>query len=244
MGKLAVTDNDAQQGVSTDREGAWTLHRIVDRTVTIYREEGLYSLWAKFWGEFCYRRLYYLERPLALPFPDLHAALPLEITPMERDEIDAYIAFHDEDPRDQIERRFALGEKCFVARSGGEIVCANWACEGGPLSEHWIRYLRYALPVAPDEVYLYDSYTAPTHRGRGIAPALAVWILRHYAEKGYRRTTTAIVPENRTNLRARAKSGYQICGRIGYVRTGIHLHHFNTDRSRSNLRSAPGERPR
>ncbi|MEE3331443.1 MAG: GNAT family N-acetyltransferase [Myxococcota bacterium] len=210
----------------------WTPATAFRRAVVIYREEGLYALWAKFVGELFYRRLFYLERLLAEPSPDVKAALALQIDLLKADEVDDYLAFHDEDPREQIEHRFSLGEICFVARADGGIICANWACEGRKLSEHWIRYVRYALPIAKDEVYLYDSYTKPDYRGLRVAPCLAVWILDYYRERGYRRTTTAIVPENRTNLRARAKSGYRVCGSLGYLRAGLRLHHFHRDASR------------
>ena len=205
------------------------------RAVEIYREEGLYALWIKFLGEFVYRRLLYLERPLAEPLTEVAASLSLHIDRLHPNEIDAYLAFHDEDPREQIEHRFSLGEICFVARADGDIVCANWACEGKVISEHWIRYVRHALPIAEDEVYLYDSYTSPDYRGLRIAPCLAVWVLDYYRKRGYRRTTTAIVPENHANLRARAKSGFRVCGSLGYIRTGFRLRHFHRDASKSPL---------
>ena len=205
----------------------WTPATAFRRAVEIHREEGLYALWKKFLGEFGYRRLLYLERLLAEPSPDIQAALTLQISCLQAGDVDDYMAFHNEDPRKQIEHRLSRGDVCFVARADGVIVCASWASEGRNLSEHWIRYVGYALPIAGDEVYLYDSYTSPDYRGLDIAPCLAAWVLDYYRERGYRRTTTAIAPDNRANLRSRAKTGYRVCGSLGYLRTGPWIRHFH-----------------
>ncbi len=201
----------------------WTPARIASRSLEILREEGVRGFWFKLLAELGYRRLLLLQRPLAEPIPELEASLPLQFDLLEPDDIDAYLSLHDDDPRTQIEGRFRLGEVCFIARHEGRIVCGNWAAFGS----HYISYIQYDLPIGPDDVYLYDSYTDPDFRGRGIAPALAVYILRYYRDTGVRLAVTAITPENLSNRRARAKSGYRELGLMGYLGLGPWRRHFH-----------------
>jgi len=211
--------------VATPEEAVpWTPARIVSRSLAILREEGLRGYGVKLLGELGYRRLLILGRSLDDPIPDLQARIPLEFGFLDPGDLDAYLVFHGDDPREQVASRFPLGEVCFVARHEGRIVCANWVCHPG---SHYVRYIRYDMPIAPDEVYLYDSYTHPDARGLGVAPALAVHVLRHYRGTGVRRAFTAVIPENRANLRARAKSGFRVVGRMGYLGRGRRRRHFH-----------------
>jgi GNAT superfamily N-acetyltransferase len=201
----------------------WTVARLLARSRAILRKEGVQGLWARMLGELGYRRLLILARSLDEPIPDLSARIPLDFGLLALGDLDGYLAFHGDDPRPQLEQRFRLNEVCFLARHERRIVCANWACTGS----HYIRYIRYDFPIADDEVYLYDSYTHPEFRGLGVAPALAGYVLRHYRGTPVRRAVTAVIPENRANLRARAKSGFRVVGRMGYVGSHRWCRHFH-----------------
>ena len=102
-------------------------------------------------------------------------------------------------------------------RHEGRIVSANWAARQGAYP---IPYLDYEFPIQHDEVYLFDSVTESDLRGQNIAPALSVWVLRRLRAEGIRQTVIAVIPENRASLRARAKSGYRVCGMLRLVRIG------------------------
>jgi ribosomal protein S18 acetylase RimI-like enzyme len=212
-----------------------TPRRIATRGLEILRERGWRSLVFLVLADLGYRRLLLLERDLSEPLPAIEAKIPLDFSVLTPDELGEYLVFHDEDPRHELEARFGRGDECFVARSQGQIVCANWAAT----NEHTMRFVRYRLRIATGEVYVYDSFTLPAFRGRGVAPALAVHMIEHFRRAGLARATTLIEPENAANLRARAKSGYRVCGRIACLKVGPKIWHwFRDDGARGAARGS------
>jgi GNAT superfamily N-acetyltransferase len=176
-----------------------------------------------------YRRLLLLERSLVQPVPEIPASVPLDFGRLDRSEIGKYLTFHPGEGHTEIERRLDRGDVCFLAHSQGRIVGAVWATRDCP----FVRYLHTELTIAPDEVYFYDRYTAPDLRGRGIAPALDRYVfdlnrdaLDFDRAPRVRRAIVAIIPENRASLRARAKTGFHVFGRVGYVQLGPWRRHF------------------
>lgn len=210
-----------------------TPRRVAVRGMEILRRDGWRHLVFLILADLGYRRVLLLERCLSEP-ANVRSPAPLEFSLLSPDELDEYLAFHDEDPRSELEARLARGEECFVARSGGAIVCANWAV----YDEHEVRFLRYRLRLEPGEVYVYDSYTRPDFRGRSVAPALAAHLVERFRAAGLRRALTLIAPENASNLRARAKSGYRVCGRIACLKLGPKILHFRSGEGGARLARA------
>ncbi len=140
-------------------------------------------------------------------------------------QIEEYLRIYCDVPRAGLEDRLAKGDRCFVARYEGRIVCVSWVAR----SEGLIQWIRYRYPVRPSEAYLYDSFTAPTFRGRAIAPALGVHVLERLGDEAVRRATVAMVTENVSNRRARAKLGFRVCGRIDSLRIGRRVWHWHRE---------------
>ncbi len=124
--------------------------------------------------------------------------------------------------RASIEQRLAEGERCFGAWLDGELVSARWIAVGEPR----VDYLGMLLPLGPNEVYMYDSYTAPLRRGRGIASAGLAVLYPILATEGRSRVVCACLPENRSGLRSIAKAGFRPAGKMGYVGLGPWRHTF------------------
>jgi ribosomal protein S18 acetylase RimI-like enzyme len=194
----------------------WTIRRIIMRGIAVLREEGIRSFWFKALGELGYRRLLLFQRFLDQPIQRIMPRIPLTTELLREHDINAYLAFRPDSSRSTILQRFGAGERCFVARYDGQIVCANWAVT----EQAWIPYLEREIPMQPGDVYVYDSFTAPAFRNRNIAPALAVEILKYFRGAGYRRMMMVMLPENRANRRARAKTGYRVFEIIRCVRVG------------------------
>jgi ribosomal protein S18 acetylase RimI-like enzyme len=179
-------------------------------------------------GKFLYRRLLLLERSLVQPTADIAVTCaPLDILPLERREIAEYLSFYPGESCAQIESRLDRGDVCFLARCEGRIVGALWTTRGS----QFVRYFRTELAVASDEGYFYDVYTAPACRGRGVAPALYFHACHHYRERGIRRVTAAVVPENRASIRSFTKTGFGVVARVGYVQVGPWRRPFRTPAS-------------
>ena len=186
------------------------------RAVTIARDEGLRSLWFKILGETGYRRLLVMERPLDKPLADVPLRVPAIIKPLRGSDVGDYLAFRPDTDPAEVRRRLAAGHLCFVARCQGRIVHACWAATGLA----WVDYLARGVPLAPDEVYHYDSFTVPELRGRNLSPARVTVAARHFRAAGYRRLVAMVLPESGQARRTLEKAGYCVVGRIGYVRLG------------------------
>jgi GNAT superfamily N-acetyltransferase len=176
-------------------------------------------------GERLYRRLLLVARPLGEPDPTIDASVSLAFGRLARSDSAEYLAFHPGEAIAEIERRFDRGDLCFLARSEGRIVGAVWTTRASPA----VRYLHTTLAIAPDDVYLYDAYTAPDLRGRRIAPTLYRDVLTHHRAAGVRRAIAAILPENRATMRSLAEAGFRVIGRVGYVQLGPWRRYFGRD---------------
>jgi predicted GNAT family acetyltransferase len=194
----------------------WTFRLAWQRASEILREEGLKTLWFKILGETVSRRVLLLERTLLEPIPDVITRLPVTIGLLKTAEIAEYMEFREGTPLHEVQRRLDAGHSCFVARYQGCLVSTSWAA----IRQAWMHYLSREVPIAPGEVYIYDSFTKTDLRGRGVSQAVGVEMLRHFHRAGYKLAVRAISPENRASLQAAAKTGYRFYGVMGYVNIG------------------------
>jgi GNAT superfamily N-acetyltransferase len=162
-----------------------------------------------------------LERRLDEPIDEVTPRCSVEFGPLGPSDIEEFLRFHPDRRREYIERRFSMGDLCFAARHGGALASTTWACR----SQHWVPDLHFMWHVAPGEVYLYDSYTAPQLRKRGLFPALGTHILRYFRSLEVERALTTIAPENTASIHSRAKVGFRQCGDLRCFSIGrVHLH--------------------
>lgn len=159
---------------------------------------------------------------MAEPSADIAPGRGVEFGLLGRSGIEEFLRFHPGRRREYIERRLSTGDLCFTARHESALVSTTWACR----SKHWVPDLHYMWHVAPGEVYLYDSYTDPQHRGEGLSPALKTHILRYFRNLEVERALTVVAPENAACLCSNAKAGFRPCGdlRCFSIGWGLHLH--------------------
>lgn len=196
--------------------------RLPARVWRTLREEGLRGFWFRSLAVLGYRRLYLLRRPLSEPIPDCATAVPVPIEWLTVEDVDAYAAFREGPHGDAAARRLAEGDRCLVAWHDGRIVGAMW----GSTTRARSAYMGGDLPLAADEAYQFDAYTAPPARGMGIAPALSAAWLRQLRDEGFSAAVRMTIPENASALRAHAKVGYRVTGIVRSVRLGPWRLHF------------------
>lgn len=194
----------------------WTLRQVLRRATTILREEGLKSLWFKILGETVYRRAVLLERPLDEPLTEGTPGVPLRVGLLAENQVDEYLRFRSEANPSDIHRRLAEGQRCFVVRCNDDLVHASWTTT----KRAQIDYLARKISLAPDEIYVYETYTAPAFRGRNIALSRVVWEGQYLRAAGYRRMVSVVMPENTSGMRQTIKAGYHPIGVMGYVKLG------------------------
>lgn len=200
---------------------AATISRLGRRAVAIVRYTGPRGLWFAVLGELGYRRLAIRECLLDKPFPDTPAKIPLQLELLNDTQIDEYVAFRPGSDRDSIVRRLAANNSCFVARHNGKIISARWAATGIAQCDYLFR----GYPLAADEAYLYDAFTAPEWRGKGVFPALTSEMHRYYRAADVRRSLCFTGPENYPAMIA--DTGYRRVGITGYVGIGRFRRHFS-----------------
>lgn len=217
------------------RQRRWTGQQIWQRAVAVLREEGITSLWFKILGETVYRHVIVIEHQLGESIRDVTSAVPFDFELLTKDEVEAYLSLRPEADPVEIHARLDSGQLCFVTRHDGKIGTVNWVAP----TTAWIDYLSFKIPLAPEEVYSYESFTAPDLRGQNIAPARSVCMLRYLEKLGYRRIIGVITPENMASLRYARKSGYHSIGTMGYIKIGRWRYNFCRFKSRTTPLSRP-----
>ena len=167
-------------------------------------------------GETVYRRLVLYERDLGEPASG--RATPAEAVRygfLSADQLDEYAVLRP-GRRAHAAARLAAGDRCFATWLDGRLAAVRWLATGSP----HVEYLDLRVPLAADEIYHYDTFTAPAVRRRGVSAASQDALASVLREEGYRWVVRAVLPENRAAIADAARAGYVACGRIGYVRIG------------------------
>lgn len=112
-------------------------------------------------------------------------------------------------------RRLAGGTRCFVARRDERIVHASWVTSRAA----WTRELRAYLRPPPGDAYIYESYTRPEERGRGVYRLALKTLTAELGRDGTRRAWIAAEAHNSSSLKAIAKAGFTETFRLSYRRT-------------------------
>ena len=189
---------------------------ILRRAGEIWREDGPLVLLDRILGETVYRRLWVFSGRLDEGIPAIKPEIQIELARLSLAEVEELAGFHPEVSLEEARARLRRGHHCYVARHAGRVVHALWVGFG----RVWVPYLGCWLELEPGEAYLYQSWTRPEYRRKGIALARAVTALEELRKAGYRRAFAAIMPRAATVLRPPRLLGRAPCGIIGYYRLG------------------------
>lgn len=199
----------------------------VARTREILRREGPAGLVFRVLARLGYRRNGWFVRSLAEPVEEEPRA-PVEVVELTAADVEAYLSFRRGATAASFHERLGRGARCHAALRDGRIASVTWTSTGSGR----IEFLDRAFSLAPDEVYLFDSFTRPEHRGQRLQAALCARVLAGFRAAGYRVAITMIAPENRPNIRSRMRSGFVRTGTMGRVGVGRWTRHFFRGRRR------------
>jgi L-amino acid N-acyltransferase YncA len=191
----------------------WTVGTAWCHTIRVVRDHGLRAAWFGILGEIGYRRVMLMERLLDGGIPEIPTPPMTTVALLGPGEVADYARLRPDLDATAVHRRLALGHQCFVVWHEGRIVHAGWAAR----DRATIEFLGTELRLAADEIYQYDSFTAPEFRGRNLAATRVTAMAREFSRAGYRRLIAAVVPENRVGFRPLEKAGYRLCGWVGVV---------------------------
>lgn len=197
------------------------LRWIVRRALTTVKHEGLPSFVTRSFAFAGYKMgLWYVgwfSRTLDEPIVPVPPRLDGSISLLTAEDAQDYVRFHSNISSEEYLERLGRGQYCFVVRdASGELASATWVATASV----WIDFVDREVTLQEDEVYLYDSYTAPQFRGKRLQPYLCADILTEIRDKGYRRAAVIIAPENRSNIASRQRSGFRKTGNLFRIRIG------------------------
>ena len=118
------------------------------------------------------------------------------------------------DSKRSFRARLSAATACYVVESGGRLLHSTWVTSSGA----WTRELRAYLRPPPGDAYVYESYTHPEARGRGLYPYVLRRIASHAAERGVATLWVAVEADNPASLRAVSKAGFRPVSKLQYGR--------------------------
>ena len=198
------------------------------RALEILRYEGPIALYFRVLGETVYRRLLVFETDLTTT-SYAHDPRCRWLRPEEAGE---YARFQLVIPEVEVRRRLAGGQRCFVLMlPGGVIAHGIWVT----LGPAWLEYLQMTLPLTPLDAYLFQSFTAPEHRGQRHATA-ALRALKHtLAREGVARTVACVQPDRAVAYPPAFRGGARPTAYVGWIGIGSWRRAFRRTTSRYPL---------
>lgn len=179
------------------------------------REEGPRSLALRVLGELGYRRMVVMQRAFDLSLPDVAPSVPVAFAPLELDEVEDYLQLRPDADLGEIRDRLVRRHVCFVGRLDGRIVQSCWV----GTERAYVDYLDCWIHLASGIGYLYDLYTEPGLRGRGLHRSMYPHMFRYFGNAGSPAVVAAFNPENRVQL-IFARLGFRQVAVVGSVGVG------------------------
>lgn len=174
-----------------------------------------------------------LCRDLAVPFPAPEALVPIQVRPIEPDDVRALLnvseaGISDPERRDRMTRLHLLDagfSSCFVATTAdGQACYIQWLISPGENSLLQKSFNGLFPPLASNEMLLEGAYTPVAFRGQRIMPAAMALIAEKAAELGAERALTFVGEDNIPSLKGCKRAGFAPClqreaiHRLGYRR--------------------------
>lgn len=123
------------------------------------------------------------------------------------------------DSRRSFRARLSPTTSCFVVESHGRLLHASWVTTSGA----WTRELGAYLRPPPRTAYIYESFTHPDARGRGLYPFALRAIASQAAGSGLDSLWVGVEASNPSSLRAVNKAGFRPVARLEYSRRRCRL---------------------
>jgi hypothetical protein len=111
-------------------------------------------------------------------------------------------------------QRLGAGARCFFVFDGDTLLHSSWVTTGPA----WTREIRRYFQPPPKDAYVYESFTRPEARGRGVYPFALNEICRHSATEDRKLVWVGAEESNAASKRAIEKAGFKEQFLVRYVR--------------------------
>ncbi len=207
--------------------------RRVRRAAKVIRDDGVRLFALRVLARSPYRQVALFESSLDREPPGVADDPSVEVRRVEAAELDLWADFRGL-PEAEARRRMTIGHECYAAWRDGRIVSSAWIVR----DRAWLDELDAFLALGQDEVYWYDSYTAPALRREHLATIRTAGTDDLVRRQGCRRLLATARPENPPGRRALLSAGYRQVGTLARIRLGRwHLRLQRGGRGRWRVRS-------
>lgn len=155
-----------------------------------------------------------LVRPADAPTPEFRHDPGLSFRAAGPDDAGRYERTIGTDAAATFRRRLTPTTQCFFVSGGEELLHASWVTTGAA----WTREIgAYIVPPSGD-AYVYESFTRPEARGRGVYPFALRGICAWGAGAGVDKIWVAVESGNAPSLKAIRKAGFEPAYEMRYGR--------------------------
>jgi GNAT superfamily N-acetyltransferase len=155
-----------------------------------------------------------LVRPADAATPEIRHDPGLVLRRAGASDADLYARVIGTDSPATFRRRLTATTSCFLVEGGGELLHASWVTTGAA----WTREIdAYVVPPSGD-AYVYESFTRPEARGRGVYPFALSGMTAWARDEGLGRVWVAVEEGNAPSLKAIRKAGFEVAYTMRYGR--------------------------
>lgn len=124
----------------------------------------------------------------------------------------AYAASIGTDSPGTFRARLSDATSCYLVLTGDRIAHASWVTTKAA----WTAELRALVTPPPGAAYVYESFTAPELRGRGIYPFALRCICAELSARGVKEAWIGVDATNVPSVRAITKAGFEPALSVAY----------------------------
>ncbi len=137
--------------------------------------------------------------------PDVTALLPARFCRLEPDSARDLTAVIGSPSMDEIRRRFEAGARCYAAWVGSDLAAYGWVS----FEEEYVGEFNLWVRLVPGEAYIWDCFTLPAFRQRGLYSALLAHILAELEHDNECRVWIGADMDNVASQRGIARAGFR-----------------------------------
>ena len=155
-----------------------------------------------------------LVRPAAAEAPAFRHGLQLTVRRATIGDAEAYARAIGTDSATTFRRRLGATTHCFLVHLEDRLVHASWVTT----SAAWTREIRGYIVPPQGDAYVYESFTSPGVRGRGVYPFALAGVCEWAAQTGVATVWVAVERDNAASFKAIRKAGFEPSFSIRYAR--------------------------
>jgi GNAT superfamily N-acetyltransferase len=155
-----------------------------------------------------------LVREAAAPTPGFRHDPGLAFRAATPADADLYARAIGTDSAATFGRRLTPTTECFLVHGGDELLHASWVTAGAA----WTREIDAYIVPPEGDAYVYESFTRPQARGRGVYPFALRGICEWARDRGLAQVWVAVEAGNAPSLKAIRKAGFEPAYEMRYGR--------------------------